>query len=202
MVISDEVLEVARLDPQGRAQSGGCLAYVHARGRLPFDVVCFHAQQCAEKYPKALLVFHGLEVPRTHDLTEILRLLPAGLVVSLDLDELAELNSYTVDFRYPGLGLDGFAGPVPGSLRRKGKCGTSRDTLWDAGFRLRLRIPRMVGSSSCTPAGGGQTRGGPAPTARPAGRASPPPRSGLQSASRWATPRRSTPAAPTSPAVR
>lgn len=41
MVISDEVLEVARLDPQGRAQSGGCLAYVHARGRLPFDVVCF-----------------------------------------------------------------------------------------------------------------------------------------------------------------
>lgn len=31
----------------------------------PADVVCFHAQQCAEKYLKALLVFSGDEVPKT-----------------------------------------------------------------------------------------------------------------------------------------
>ncbi|MDR7574370.1 MAG: HEPN domain-containing protein [Armatimonadota bacterium] len=74
----------------------------------PFDMVCFRAQQCAEKYLKALLVFHGLEVPRTHDLTEILPLLSAGVAVRLDVDELVELNPYPVGVRYPGLG------PEPG----------------------------------------------------------------------------------------
>ena len=29
---------------------------------------CFHAQQCAEKYMKALLVFKGRSFPMTHDL--------------------------------------------------------------------------------------------------------------------------------------
>lgn len=34
----------------------------------PFDIVCFHAQQCAEKYLKALLVFRSIDFPKTHDL--------------------------------------------------------------------------------------------------------------------------------------
>ena len=42
--------------------------------RCPTDTVCFHAQQCAEKYVKALLVFRGVDFPRTHDL-EVLALL-------------------------------------------------------------------------------------------------------------------------------
>ncbi|MDD2922876.1 MAG: HEPN domain-containing protein [Anaerolineales bacterium] len=29
---------------------------------------CFHAQQCAEKYMKALLIFKGKKFPMTHDL--------------------------------------------------------------------------------------------------------------------------------------
>jgi HEPN domain-containing protein len=82
-------------------------------GDCPFDMVCFHAQQCAEKYLKALLVFHGLEVPRTHDLTEILPLLSAGVAATLDVDELAELNPYAVGVRYPGLG------PEPGREEAK-----------------------------------------------------------------------------------
>lgn len=32
-------------------------------------VVCFHAQQCAEKLIKALLVTHGIDPPKAHDLT-------------------------------------------------------------------------------------------------------------------------------------
>ncbi|MEM4538515.1 MAG: HEPN domain-containing protein [Thermosphaera sp.] len=32
------------------------------------DATCFHMQQCCEKYLKAFLVFHGEEIPRTHDL--------------------------------------------------------------------------------------------------------------------------------------
>ena len=33
-----------------------------------FDAVCFHSQQCAEKYLKAILVEYGVKVPRIHDL--------------------------------------------------------------------------------------------------------------------------------------
>jgi HEPN domain-containing protein len=72
----------------------------------PSDMVCFHAQQCAEKYLEALLAYHGVDPPRTHDLTEILPLLPPGVDVDRGVDELAELNPYAVDVRYPGLSPD------------------------------------------------------------------------------------------------
>lgn len=47
------------------------------------DIVCFHCQQCAEKYLKALLVSLGVHFPKTHDLRLLLDLVPKG--VSLDL---------------------------------------------------------------------------------------------------------------------
>jgi HEPN domain-containing protein len=37
----------------------------------PADTVAFHAQQCAEKYLKALLVFEGIDFPKTHDLVGV-----------------------------------------------------------------------------------------------------------------------------------
>lgn len=48
-----------------------------ARVRKPavFDAVCFHAQQCAEKYLKAALHEAAQPVPKTHDLTKLLDLL-------------------------------------------------------------------------------------------------------------------------------
>ena len=36
--------------------------------RVPWDTVCFHAQQAAEKLLKAFLVYHGHPLLRTHDL--------------------------------------------------------------------------------------------------------------------------------------
>src|ERR1035441_10215418 len=33
----------------------------------PFDTVCFHCQQAAEKYLKCLLTYLGIQAPRTHD---------------------------------------------------------------------------------------------------------------------------------------
>lgn len=41
-------------------------------GRIPWDTVCFHAQQAAEKILKAFLVRHGQIPPRTHDLVALL----------------------------------------------------------------------------------------------------------------------------------
>jgi HEPN domain-containing protein len=71
------------------------------RADCPFDMVCFHAHQCVEKYLKALLLWHGVDVPRSHDLTELAPLLPADVVVPVDMEELAELNPYAVGARYP-----------------------------------------------------------------------------------------------------
>lgn len=52
-----------------------------------YDAVCFHAQQCAEKYLKARLVEAGVSFPRIHDLTALLRLA-------------------RVEVRYPGMTAD------------------------------------------------------------------------------------------------
>src|SRR3990167_10955370 len=45
----------------------------------PTDTVCFHAQQCAEKYLKALLVWKGIPFPKTHDLPSLMAILPEDL---------------------------------------------------------------------------------------------------------------------------
>ncbi len=68
----------------------------------PFGTVCFHGQQCAEKYLKGLLTFHGADFPKTHDLLNLLNLLPAGAKVNVDLTELSEINRFSVEGRYPG----------------------------------------------------------------------------------------------------
>lgn len=66
------------------------------------DGVCFHCQQCVEKYLKAILVAHD-EVPeRIHDLvvlaTEASDHLPQ---VEELLDDLTFLSPYSVIIRYP-----------------------------------------------------------------------------------------------------
>lgn len=68
----------------------------------PYDTACFHSQQCSEKYLKALLAFHRIDFPRTHDLTELFALIPAGARPAILTTELAELTPYAVEARYPG----------------------------------------------------------------------------------------------------
>lgn len=63
----------------------------------------FHAQQAAEKYLKAFLVWHQIEFPKTHDIGKLIAL-AADVVPGLP-ETLAEANTLTpfgVDFRYPG----------------------------------------------------------------------------------------------------
>jgi HEPN domain-containing protein len=68
----------------------------------PFDTVCFHAQQCAEKYLKALLLKAGSEPPRTHDLRLLLQRLPSTSAALFRMNDMVELNRYSVEARYPG----------------------------------------------------------------------------------------------------
>lgn len=68
-----------------------------------YDAVCFHSQQCAEKYLKACLQEENIAFGRTHDLTTLLDLL---LVIEPSWaslrDTLDALTVYAVEFRYPG----------------------------------------------------------------------------------------------------
>ena len=67
------------------------------------DTICFHAQQCAEKFLKAFLIFHGKEIRKTHDLAEIISdclELDPGFQELLDL-QAHTLTEFSVEFRYP-----------------------------------------------------------------------------------------------------
>ncbi len=73
-----------------------------ARKRL-HDSVCFHCQQCAEKYLKALLEEQGLAVPKTHNLVSLLPLLRPHFPSIQSLRRGTDfLTRFAVDTRYPG----------------------------------------------------------------------------------------------------
>ncbi len=66
------------------------------------DLVCFHCQQSAEKYLKALLIDRGVAPPRTHDLLVLLNLtLPHDPTLKSERRRLTSLTRYAVEFRYP-----------------------------------------------------------------------------------------------------
>jgi len=68
----------------------------------PTDTTSFHAQQCVEKCLKALLVTQGTQFRKTHDLEELMALLPSRLRPSLDDKEQDRLTEYATVTRYPG----------------------------------------------------------------------------------------------------
>jgi len=66
------------------------------------DIICFHAQQAAEKYLKAYLVFLELEFPKTHALEDLVLLASSKDPMSRNLFTVAcELSPYAVEVRYP-----------------------------------------------------------------------------------------------------
>jgi HEPN domain-containing protein len=76
---------------------------LRARRSPNYDAVCFHAQQSAEKYLKAVLQESGLSIPKTHNLAELLGLcLQIDLAFKLLQSDLNVLDGYAVQFRYPG----------------------------------------------------------------------------------------------------
>jgi HEPN domain-containing protein len=67
------------------------------------DQQCFHCQQAAEKYLKALLEELGLSVEKTHELEDLLdQLLPHHRPLRSLRRGLAFLSQFAVQVRYPG----------------------------------------------------------------------------------------------------
>ena len=76
---------------------------LRVRKNPAYDGLCFHTQQCAEKYLKARMAEASLPVPKTHDLVLLL-----GKVSALEpawtlfRPALTFLSDFAVEIRYPG----------------------------------------------------------------------------------------------------
>ena len=68
----------------------------------PTDSICFHAQQCVEKYLKALLTFESIDFTKTHDIARLMGLMPKDVEINLSDDQQALLTDYATTARYPG----------------------------------------------------------------------------------------------------
>jgi len=68
-----------------------------------YDAVCFHSQQCVEKYMKAVLQENDIYFEKIHDLDILLEKCKTSIPGLLNLKkELVELSSFAVEIRYPG----------------------------------------------------------------------------------------------------
>ena len=68
----------------------------------PTDIVCFHAQQCVEKYLKGLLIFYSIDFPKTHNIAAILLLMPPAIRLDISPHDQERLTDYATVTRYPG----------------------------------------------------------------------------------------------------
>ncbi|MCG9130966.1 HEPN domain-containing protein [Candidatus Poribacteria bacterium] len=68
-----------------------------------FDFICFHAQQCIEKYLKAWLQEANIRFSKTHDLESLLDLIvPTISAWDAWRVDFSTVSDHAVDFRYPG----------------------------------------------------------------------------------------------------
>lgn len=71
---------------------------------MPDRYGCFHVQQCVEKYLKSILVLNEILFPNTHDIEEIILLLPPHFLPEMTKEEQGFLTDCAVGPRYPGWG--------------------------------------------------------------------------------------------------
>ncbi len=88
-----------------KAEEDYRVARRECRAKPPaYNVACFHAQQCVEKYLKALLQEHEIPFQRTHDLEALMKLcLPVISLLQEHREKLQWLTTFGVEVRYPGI---------------------------------------------------------------------------------------------------
>lgn len=69
---------------------------------VPLEIICYHCEQAAEKMLKGFLVYHNVDVPKTHDLVQLCELCSS---ISPEFESVSEmcldLSPYAVQIRYP-----------------------------------------------------------------------------------------------------
>lgn len=71
-----------------------------------YEAVCFHCQQCVEKYLKSVLQENEIYFEKIHDLDVLLEQCK-GIIPELYefKAEIVELSHYAVEIRYPGVSV-------------------------------------------------------------------------------------------------
>lgn len=78
-----------------------------AQEKPNYDGICFHAQQCAEKYLKAILSEAEQPFGKIHDLVALLeQVLNTKPEWEVFREDLAFLSDFSVSYRYPGESAD------------------------------------------------------------------------------------------------
>jgi HEPN domain-containing protein len=80
---------------------------LRARKQPVFDAVCFHSQQCSEKYLKAFLQENNRDIPKTHKVLDLLKLckeVDDGMEILVS--DLLEIERFSINVRYPGVSAD------------------------------------------------------------------------------------------------
>ncbi len=68
----------------------------------PLEIICYHCQQAAEKFLKAVIIYFGKETEKTHDLSKLLNVLESFVPVSIDMRQMAvSLTQLATKTRYP-----------------------------------------------------------------------------------------------------
>jgi HEPN domain-containing protein len=79
------------------------LSLRRVRRYKPHSSVCFHAQQCIEKYLKAILEMDGATIRKVHALPALLDQCARGHAILAPMrPDVVRLFAYAVEFRYPG----------------------------------------------------------------------------------------------------
>src|SRR4030067_2967013 len=71
-------------------------------GSRPYRLIAFHAQQCAEKYLKAYLVYNDIDFPYTHNIKKLLDFCGSHIWIE-EIKRAEELTPYAVTARSPGI---------------------------------------------------------------------------------------------------
>ena len=76
---------------------------MRARKAPNYDAVCFHCQQCAQKYLKAILQANERHIPKIHNLIELLSLCrEIDPTTEMLRPDLIAVERFSLQVRYPG----------------------------------------------------------------------------------------------------
>lgn len=75
---------------------------LNIKSSCPYKLIAYHAQQCAEKYLKALLALKKVDFPYTHNIALLIELCSPHAHWRKELQGAEILTPYAITARYPG----------------------------------------------------------------------------------------------------